>query len=270
MQRYFVSPEAIEAGQVRITGDDVKHITRVLRLQPGAEVICADGLGRSYRVRLTEFASGQVVGEIVETLAEKVEPEVKLTLVQGLPKSDKMDLIVQKGTELGIACFVPVETERTIVQYDAKKESKRRERWQRIAKEAAEQAHRLVIPHIADVVSLRQWLAEQAASHDLILLAYEGQSGVGLRSALNTFTAGGASEQQDVDDRRVIGGDTPRLPRSVALLIGPEGGFAPQEVALAEEHGARIITLGPRILRTETAGLVAAAIILYHFGQMGG
>ncbi|MFC4767433.1 16S rRNA (uracil(1498)-N(3))-methyltransferase [Effusibacillus consociatus] len=253
MQRYFVSPEAIQDGRVRITGDDVKHITRVLRLQPDAEVICADGTGSSYRVRLAELGSDQVIGDIVETLDEKVESQVKLTLVQGLPKGDKMDLIVQKGTEVGVARFVPVETNRTIVQYDAKKENKRRERWQRIAKEAAEQAHRVVIPEIDEVTSFTKWLTQEASSFDLVLIAYEGESGHGLRAVLN---------------KRIESSINP--PRSVAVIIGPEGGFDQQEVLLAEEKGARAITLGPRILRTETAGVVAAAMILYHYEQMGG
>ncbi|GAX91550.1 16S rRNA (uracil(1498)-N(3))-methyltransferase [Effusibacillus lacus] len=253
MQRYFVSPDAIQDERVRITGDDVKHITRVLRMQPGAQVICADGTGRSYLVRLTELGQDAAVGDIIKPLQENVEPEVKLTLVQGLPKGDKMDLIVQKGTEVGITHFVPVETARTIVQYDAKKESKRRDRWQRIAKEAAEQAHRTVIPMIEEVQPFRQWLAQKAASFDLILLAYEGETPHGLRQELDRH-AGGVSD---------TGG-------SIALIVGPEGGLDPEEVAVATQSGARVITLGPRILRTETAGPVAAAMILYHFGQMGG
>lgn len=253
MQRYFVAPEAIQGDSVRITGDDVKHITRVLRLQPGAEVICANGVGGSYLVRLTELGADQVLGQVIQALEEKVESQVKLTLVQGLPKGDKMDLIVQKGTEVGISRFVPVETTRTIVQYDAKKESKRRERWQRIAKEAAEQAHRVVIPDIDEVATFTKWLSQEAAAYDLILIAYEGEAGQSLRTALN------AQNGSEIDRSR-----------SIAVIIGPEGGFEHQEVLLAQEKGARVVTLGPRILRTETAGLVATAMILYHYGEMGG
>lgn len=256
MQRYFVSPQAIQGGRIRITGEDVKHVTRVMRFRPGDEVICANGQGESYRVRLTEFGPDQVLAEIVEPLAEKVEPEVKLTLVQGLPKGDKMDLIVQKGTEVGVSRFVPVATARTVVEYDAKKESKRRERWLRIAKEAAEQAHRLVIPEIGEVIPLAQWLEREAGSFDLVLLAYEGESERGLRQVLGEIAA--------------ESGFADRVPPSVAIVIGPEGGLDEREVRLAAEKGVRTITLGPRILRTETAGPVAAALIFYHFGQMGG
>lgn len=255
MQRYFVSPESVHANQITIIGDDVKHITRVLRLQPGAEVICADGLGSSYLVSLTAFSPDRVTGKILQTLQENVEPEVKITLVQGLPKSDKMDLIVQKGTEVGISCFVAVETNRTIVQYDSKKEAKRRERWQRIAKEAAEQSHRLVIPNIEEVLPLKNWLQQEAALYDLILLAYEGESGQGIRSVLANFSL--------TNQTRVI-------PLTAAILIGPEGGFEQSEVDFAIEKGAKVITLGPRILRTETAGVITSAMILYHYGQMGG
>lgn len=255
MQRYFVSPQAIRDQQVRITGDDVKHITRVLRLQPGDEVICADGRGNSYLVRLTNLQPDAVVGDMIRKLDEKVESQVNLTLVQGLPKSDKMDLIVQKGTEMGIQRFVPIETERTIVQYDAKKETKRLERWQRIAKEAAEQSHRLVIPELQEVTSFRAWMEREARAYDLLLIAYEAEAEQGMREVLQRYS---------VDSPHRV------IPRSIAVVIGPEGGLTKEEVDFALKKGARAVTLGPRILRTETAGLVAAAIILYHYGQMGG
>ncbi|BCJ86240.1 16S rRNA (uracil(1498)-N(3))-methyltransferase [Effusibacillus dendaii] len=270
MQRYFISPEDIQGQQVRISGDDVKHITRVMRFEPGDLIICAAGNEVSYRVQLTDFAADAVFGEIVETLQEQSEPEVKITLVQGLPKSDKMDLIVQKGTEAGVSDFVPVETIRTIVNYDAKKEHKRRDRWQRIAKEAAEQAHRLIIPEIAEVTTLKEWLLQKSDSYDLVLLAYEGQPLSDRERQLDGESGLGDKPQiLACDSLRAVLNGFPQA-RSIALLIGPEGGFDPQEVLLATQQGARPVTLGPRILRTETAGLVAAAIILYHYGQMGG
>lgn len=252
MQRYFVSPRAVQGDEVRITGDDVKHIVRVMRYTTGDEIICADGAGNAYIVRLAQLEPDVVIGAIVRSLDEKVESEVKITLVQGLPKGDKMDMIVQKCTEVGAMRVVPAVMDRTIVQYDTKKESKRRERWQRIAKESAEQAHRLQIPEIAEIVSFRKWLEQHAAEYDILLIAYEAEHGRALHNVLADFS------------------DRANKPVNVAVIIGPEGGLEAAEVEFAQQHGALPITLGPRILRTETAGVVVTAVILYHFGEMGG
>jgi 16S rRNA (uracil1498-N3)-methyltransferase len=247
VQRYFVEPEAIQGETVTITGDDVKHIVRVLRMEKGEEVIVCDGVGHAYRVELTELRSDQVAGRIVEHLKDQVEARVKITLAQGLPKGDKMDLIVQKGTEVGISRFIPLEMARCIVQYDQKKEQKRRERWQKIAKEAAEQAHRTLIPSVADGMTFTQ-LMNNLDGFDLVIVPYEGEKVRGLRDVLQ--------ERPDV--------------KHVCVVIGPEGGISDLEIETALAAGAVPVTLGPRILRTETAGLVAAACICYHFGEMGG
>ncbi|ASS76098.1 16S rRNA (uracil(1498)-N(3))-methyltransferase [Tumebacillus algifaecis] len=247
MQRYFVEPEAIQNGAVTITGDDVKHIVRVLRMEAGEQVIVCDGVGHAYLVELTELGGEQVVGRIMEQLADTAEPRVKITLAQGLPKGDKMDLIVQKGTEVGISRFVPLEMARCIVQYDQKKEQKRRERWQKIAKEAAEQAHRTLIPSVGIGMTLKQ-LVGNLDGFDLVLVPYEGEKARGLREVLQ--------EHPDVGH--------------ICVVIGPEGGISEAEIETALAAGAIPVTLGPRILRTETAGLVTAACICYQVGEMGG
>lgn len=247
MQRYFVQPDAVQDGQVAITGDDVKHIVRVMRMEVGEEVIVCDGLGHAFRVELTELGDGMVHGRIVEELTQSPEARVKVTLAQGLPKGDKMELIVQKGTEVGIARFLPVDMARCIVQYDAKKEQKRRERWQKIAKEAAEQAHRNLVPSIGEPMSYKQ-LMSSLDGFDLVVVPYEGEKARGLREVLAAHPEA----------------------EHICVLIGPEGGIADSEIEIALARGAHPVTLGPRILRTETAGLVAATCIYYHFGEMGG
>lgn len=247
MQRYFVTPDAVQDERVTITGDDVKHIVRVMRMEAGDEVIVCDGIGHAYRVELEETGNEQVVGRIVETMEQKVESAVKITLAQGLPKGDKMELIVQKGTEVGIARFIPTEMARCIVQYDAKKEQKRRERWQKIAKEAAEQAHRTLIPSVAESMTLKQLLRAKDG-FDLIVVPYEAEKSQGLRTVLDQYPEA----------------------RNICVVIGPEGGIAEEEIEQALAAGAIPVTLGPRILRTETAGLVAATCIYYQYGEMGG
>lgn len=247
MQRYFVAPNQVASDLVTITGDDVKHIVRVMRMEAGDEVIVCDGVGNAYRIELNDLGEKAVIGRIVEKLEDQVESAVKITLSQGLPKGDKMELIVQKGTEVGISTFIPVEMKRCIVQYDHKKEQKRRERWEKIAKEAAEQAHRTIIPEVNESKSFKQWM-QSFADYDLVIVPYEAEKAKGIREVLDAHP--------DV--------------QNVCVLIGPEGGISSEEIDTALAAGAIPVTLGPRIMRTETAGLVAATCILYHYGQMGG
>ncbi|UOF88916.1 16S rRNA (uracil(1498)-N(3))-methyltransferase [Fodinisporobacter ferrooxydans] len=248
MQRYFVERSQVDLanGLVRITGDDVKHITRVLRMKPGDTVIVSDGCGTSCTVALKELQEFEVIGDIRHSLQSR-EPQVKITLVQGLPKGDKMDLIVQKGTEIGVSEIIPVETARSIVKYDEKKQTKAVERWRKIAKEAAEQAHRDAIPAVQRPQPLRQWM-NKLSQYDLVLVPYEGEIVQTMQQILRTA------------------GPIHRI----CIAIGPEGGWDDGEIAEFLALHAQPVTLGPRILRTETAGLVAAAVILYEYGEMGG
>lgn len=247
MQHFFVEPDYITEGQVRITGDDVKHITKSLRLGPGDEISVADGKGRKYIVEIVETGNGLVIGDIKEEFRSKVEPEVEITLLQGLPKSRKMDLIVEKCTELGIDKVIPAETKRSVVKLKPSKAKRRRKRWQRKAEAAAKQSKRARIPAVGQLMDLAD-LAEIAADYDLILLPWEEESTNSVKEVLGSATA----------------------IEKVLIIIGPEGGFAAEEVEAAKQLGAKSVSLGPRILRTETAGLTTLSLVLYELGDLGG
>ncbi len=254
MQRYFVTPEQFDRERVPISGDDFHHLTRVMRARVGERVMLCDGQGREAVAEIGEIAPDTVYAAIVEQRLTEAEPEIEVWIAQSLPKGDKMETVVQRGTEIGAARFIPFISERTVVQYDAKKEARRMERWRKIAKEAAEQAQRGRVPVVEEPCRWER-LIERAAEMDGAWLCYEKERGVSLGSALREWTgqAKGAAGR-----------------RKVLLLIGPEGGFSEEEVARAESAGIRAVGLGRRILRTETAAMVGLCCILYEFGEMGG
>ncbi|PZD93954.1 16S rRNA (uracil(1498)-N(3))-methyltransferase [Paenibacillus sambharensis] len=254
MQRYFVAPEAFTDRQVTLAGDDARHIVRVMRMKEGDEVIVSDGAGREALAVLRRLAPDQVEAEVAEIRPVTGEPVWSVTIAQSLPKGDKMELVIQKGTEIGAVSFLPFESERMIVQYDAKKEGKRLERWRKIAKEAAEQAHRSMIPDVEPVCSWKQ-LIDRMSGYDAVLFCYE-RAGGSVTSGLRGLLAGLAFP----------GGAKPRL----LIVVGPEGGFTEREAEEAEAAGARLVGLGPRILRTETAAMVALTCVMYESGEMGG
>lgn len=255
MQRYFVENEQFHDASVEITGADVHHLRTVLRAEEGTTVICSDGAGREAIVKLTDFDKDRVRGAIVEHIEDTREPKMNVWLAQSLPKADKLETVIQKGTEIGVVRFLPFMSERTVVRYDDKKQQKRMQRWQKIAKEAAEQAHRSRIPTIDTPLNWKEMLAAGQEA-DAVFLCYERENGVRLRSALQSFQP----------DRSLSAADALKI----MMVIGPEGGFSEQEVQEAEEQGFCIVGLGRTVLRTETAGPVAAACVLYEFGEMGG
>lgn len=258
MQRYFVGREQFQHETVTITGDDAHHLIRVMRAEPGDKVICSDGSGREALVELTSAEKGEVCAKVIEWLPLEAEPAIDVWIGQSLPKGDKMETVIQKGTEIGAARFVPFLSERTVVQYDAKKEAKRTERWTKIAKEAAEQAHRNRIPDVDGVRSWKEILA-LAGEADAAWICYEKEGAFGMKDALVELrSSGGLAVRED--------GRKPRL----LLLVGPEGGFTERETLEAEAAGCRPVTLGKRILRTETAAMVGLTCILYETGEMGG
>ncbi|CAH1204260.1 Ribosomal RNA small subunit methyltransferase E [Paenibacillus allorhizoplanae] len=255
MQRYFLPPEQFHAATqtVTIEGDDAHHLGRVMRAEVGDKVICSNGVDREVLVRISHLDKGAVTAEIVEELAMDAEASVDVWIAQSLPKGDKMELIIQKGTEIGAARFLPFLSERTIVQYDAKKEAKRTERWQKIAKEAAEQAHRNRVPQIESVYSWKQ-LLQRAKEADVAWICYEKEDGQQLKPAIQSAIAAGQIEPG----------------KQVLIAVGPEGGFTEQEIKQAEEAGFRSVSLGNRILRTETAAMVGLTCLFYETGEMGG
>jgi 16S rRNA (uracil1498-N3)-methyltransferase len=261
MQRYFVAPEQWVESEATIGGDDAHHLLRVMRAEVGDVVIVSDGQGREAKAELTYLDKNEARATVLEWLPQEAEPAVDVWIGQSLPKGDKMETVIQKGTELGAVRFVPFLSERTVVQYDARKEAKRTERWHKIAKEAAEQAHRNRIPAIDGVRSWKELLT-LAREADAAWLCYEKEGGYGLKDALQEWKAGAAAAGKS-------GGAFGAKPK-LLLLVGPEGGFSEREAAEAEAAGCRLVGLGKRILRTETAAMVGLACILYEIGEMGG
>lgn len=242
MHRFFIEHSQIQEKRLYVEGADVNHIKNVLRMKHGDQVMISDGEGMQYLCTLEAFESGLVWFEIVDAWKENRELPSKLYLFQGLPKSDKMELIIQKAVELGVYEIVPTATRRAVVKLDKKKEESKRKRWQGIAESAAKQSKRNLIPQVTQVMSFRE-AVEYAAGLDVKLVPYELAEGMDAA-------------------RQVIGSIKPG--QSVAVFIGPEGGFAPEEIDYAVEHGFRPITLGRRILRTETAGMTVLSILMYH------
>jgi 16S rRNA (uracil1498-N3)-methyltransferase len=247
MQRYFVEPDLFTDDEITITGDDVHHIVNVMRAKEGEQILVSDGAGRTSRVRLTALTPKEVKGQVVEMLTEQTEMPVRITIGQGLPKGEKMEWILQKGTELGAYSFFPFTSERTIVKLDAKKEAKKLERWRKIIKEAAEQSHRAVLPQLLPPASFRE-LLKQTQPYTHCAIAYEKEDGASLHQLL---------EMMKPED-------------SLLILVGPEGGFSVEEVALAQAEGFFPVSLGPRILRTETASQYILSAASYQFEQKRG
>lgn len=253
MQRYFITPAQFGENKVLITGEDARHISRVMRGKPGDKVIASDGTGREAVVEISALGPDEVTAEIVELLSQTNEPWIKVDIAQSLPKGDKMETVIQKCTEIGAVSVIPFLSERTIVQYDERKEEKRIARWAKIAKEAAEQAHRSMIPAIRQPLKWKALLS-LFGGYDLVCICYEQEHGNQLRDVLYPFAAGLDREAS----------------YKVLVVIGPEGGFTEQEVQEAEAAGAHSVGLGKRILRTETAGMAALTCILYETGELGG
>lgn len=242
MYHFFVTPNQIGPKQIQIEGSDVNHIRNVLRMVPGEEITISSGSdGKEYFCRISTLEEDLVTAEIIQIREAVTELSSRLALIQGLPKNDKMEWIIQKAVELGAAEIVPMATKRAVVKLDAKKEESKRKRWNAISESAAKQSKRTVIPEVKPVLSFRQAVDYAAASYDVCLIPYELADGM---------------EQT----RKILGSIQPG--KSAAILIGPEGGFEEEEVAYAQEKGVIPITLGHRILRTETAGLAVLSALM--------
>ena len=242
MHRFFIQHSQIQGSRLYVEGPDVNHIKNVLRMKRGDQVMVSDGEGMQYLCALESFTDGLVWFEIVDTWKENRELSSKICLFQGLPKSDKMELIIQKATELGVYEVVPVVTGRTVVRLDEKKAQKKTARWNAIAESAAKQSGRSRIPRVREAMTFSEALAS-AGELDVLLIPYEKAEGMEAT-------------------RQVIEGIRPG--QSVGIFIGPEGGFEEAEVEQAVALGAAPVTLGRRILRTETAGFVMLSMLLYH------
>lgn len=248
MHKFFTSKEYIDTNSAKIIGEDVKHIYRVLRLTEGTSVILNNCEGKEYLCEISDINKQEVKLNIKEELKTNNESRVKVTLFQGLPKSQKMDLIVQKGTELGVVSFVPCLTDRVDVKL--KGEFKKLDRLNRIALEAAKQSKRTIVPKVESPIEFKEVLGK-IEEYDLFLVPYENKEDYGIKSLM--------SELKNKD-----------CIKKVAILVGPEGGFEESEIITLKDKGAHIITLGSRILRTETAGFTATALVQYELGDLGG
>lgn len=246
MSRFFVNKGNIHPNSIMITGEDINHIKNVLRLKCGSQLTVCDCGGRDYVVSIERFGQDLIETRIIETAENRTEPPIDITLYQGIPKSDKMDLIIQKSIELGAARIVPVITERTVVKFNGNKDAEHKvSRWRRIALEAAKQCNRGIVPEVLLPVAFQQAVAD-AEKYDLSLIPYEKENEKGLKHCLNVEKY-----------------------QKISLFIGPEGGFSEEEIAIAISSGIKPVTLGPRILRTETAGIAALSILMYELGDVG-
>lgn len=243
MLHLFADPSDVQDELLTITGPEVNHIRNVMRLKPGEEIsVSIGGDGKEYRYGIESYTEDSVLCRLRFVKDKEVELPVKVLLFQGLPKADKMDLIVQKAVELGAAEIIPVSMERCVVKLDAGKAAKKTARWQTIAESAASQSRRSIIPGVLAPMSMREAVEYAKAQTEVRVIPYELQEDDGsVKQYLESLKEG----------------------QSVSIFIGPEGGFTPAEVELAKEAGIRPISLGRRILRTETAGLAILSWLIY-------
>ncbi len=246
MHHFFVEPSQIQENHIFIDGPDVNHIRNVLRMNPGEEVNVTDGSEEKvYRCAIASIGEDKVELNIMWAQEKGMELPSKIYLFQGLPKSDKMELIIQKAVELGVYEIIPMATARAVVKLDQKKAAAKVKRWQAISESAAKQSKRLLIPEVKEPVKFSEAL-KLASDLDVRLIPYELAEGMdGTRRIIQSVKPG----------------------QSVAVFIGPEGGFEEAEVELAKEAGFQAITLGRRILRTETAGMTVLSILMYQLEE---
>ena len=243
MRRFAITPDAVSDGRVTFDAPQSRHLSRALRLRPGDTIIASDGSGHDYTVRL-DAVGQRVTGTVIGEAGGAAESPLAITLVQALPKADKMDAIVRAATELGVSAVQPALTARTVVRLSASAALERAARWQRVAREAAKQCGRRIVPVVAAPAPLAACL-DAARASDLALCLWEGDAPP-LATALPEHP-----------------------PRRAALLIGPEGGLDADEVETARRAGWQVVSLGTRVLRTETAGPAVIAVLQSRFGDLG-
>ncbi len=245
MRKFFVNNNQISENTIKIIGEDVNHIKNVLRLNIGELIkICDKDKEINYISEIKNIEKDYILCNIIEVASNEAEGRVKLSIFQGLPKSDKMELIIQKGTELGVKDFTPVNFERCIVKLKGKDEEKKIDRWQKISETASKQAKRDIVPKINNILSISE-LCKEFSKYDIVLVAYENEKDNTLKNELNKLK----NINKDI---------------KIAVVIGPEGGISEKEIEEFKKFGAKIITLGNRILRTETVCLMCASIIMYE------
>ncbi|SMB90910.1 16S rRNA (uracil1498-N3)-methyltransferase [Desulfonispora thiosulfatigenes DSM 11270] len=246
MRRLFIPTSEVESDLIIIDGSDAHYLLNVLRIEEKEEIIIFDGKGTEYLVEINKTSKTQVEGLIKDTYFVGQDTEVQVTLIQSIAKGDKMDYIIQKCTEIGVGKIIPIITERTIVKLDAKKKKERKDRWQKIATEAAKQSKRVIVPEVTEILTLEE-LIKKLDNTEKTLILWEDENKTKMKEYLK--------KQESIEN--------------INIIIGPEGGLSEAEVNKLQEKGAIAASLGSRILRTETAGLVALTIVLYELGELG-
>ncbi len=280
MIRLFLSPEELASQEILIHGENAHYISSVLRVQTGDMLTIFDGQGNRYICMINKIHKKEVIAEKVKTEMYSAESPILIVLAQGIPKGDKMDLIIQKSTEIGVKKIIPLITERSQVQHTAKTE-----RWRKIALSASQQSGREKIPEIEELVTFKDFLNEKYIENENIANVIPAKAGIQKRnldspvkpendeSANKTFLEKPylkiifSEEQKEQNLKKIL--NSFKDIKNITLLIGPEGGFSNTETKMAVEKGFMTASLGPRILRTETAALSAISIIQYELGDMG-
>lgn len=264
MARFFIEKHDIDLIHKKAAltdSEDVKHLARVLRMTPGETVALCDGVGCVYNAVITEVGKTEVLFDIISESEDTTESPVHIHLYQGIPKGEKMEMVVQKCTELGVTDFYPVETKRCVVVLkDDKTRQSKQERWQKIVREAAKQSYRTAVP-VVHMPGKFKTILKTIPDYDAFIVPYELEGSHGLKAAIETLLKS-HPEGATSDSGR-------NTPMKIAVFIGPEGGFEVDEIDQLIAAGAHAVTLGKRILRTETAGLTAVAILQHVLGDLG-
>ena len=247
MPKFFVNNEQVDNGKIRILGKDINHIKNVLRMKIDDTFnVCNEEDSQNYVVKIARFEEQEIICDIIEKCENSAESNVKVHIFQGLPKSDKMELIIQKSVELGVQKITPVEMKRCVVKLNEKDKSKKVERWQKISEVAAKQSGRDIIPHINNVINIKN-MYELIPKYDIVIVAYENEQNRTLKEQLKQI-------KEKYKEGKI----------KIGIVIGPEGGLEENDVEQLENNGAKIVTLGKRILRTETVALNVLSIIMYE------
>lgn len=241
MYKFFVPKESIKEENIVLQGSDVNHIRNVLRMRVGEKIIISDGIDKEYKCEIIDITEEDVMCKILDVDGMVAELPSKIYLLQGLPKMDKMELIIQKAVELGVYEIIPVATKRAVVKLDEKKSATKVKRWNSISESAAKQSKRSIIPKVSEVVSFKQ-AVDLIKDFDTAIIPYEQETNI-------------------LESKKIF--DQIKEGTNVAIMIGPEGGFSDSEIKYARENNVKPISLGKRILRTETAGLMVLSVIMW-------
>ncbi|MBQ3409699.1 MAG: 16S rRNA (uracil(1498)-N(3))-methyltransferase [Clostridia bacterium] len=248
MPKFFVKNGQINNNQITILGEDVNHIANVLRMKVDEIIqVCNVDTTENFNAKITSFEKDKITCFVIEKIKSEAESDINLTIFQGIPKSDKMELIIQKSTELGVKAFVPVDMERCVSKISKKDEEKKIGRWQKISEVAAKQSGRDIIPKIKNIMSIKD-ICKIINQFDMIIVPYEKAEGYSFKDSVE--------ELKQIKKKNI----------SIGVVIGPEGGFEISEIETMKEAGVKVVTLGKRILRTETVALAMSSVIMYELG----